>query len=113
MRTLKFIVDGQIIKPDPDCDFDNLVPGSGEIVKAEFFFSSAWEGCAKVAAFNSPLGKEYPPQVLKDGYSCTIPADALKKRSFKICVLGKKRTDTKIETFKTNKLAVSQNGGKA
>ena len=39
MRTLKFIVEGQIIKQDPSCDFTNLVPGTEGYLRAEFSFS--------------------------------------------------------------------------
>lgn len=107
MRTLRFIVDKQIIKRDPNCDFDNLIPGSEGYLQAEFIFSSDWNGCAKVAAFYSPMGKEYPPQVLTHGRTCMIPAEALAGSKFKVCVVGKK------EGFRitTNKVTVSQKGG--
>jgi hypothetical protein len=108
MRTLRFIVDGQIIKQDPNCDFDGLVPGSEGYLVAEFEFSHEWDGCAVVAAFHSLTGKEYPPQVLTYGRKCIIPTAALEKRAFKISVIGK-RDSYKITT---NKLTVSQNGGK-
>lgn len=109
MRTLKFIIDDQIIKQDPDCDFSGLVPGTEGYLQAEFSFSSEWTGCAKVAAFYSVMGHEYPCQLLKNGSTCMIPAEALERRSFKVQVLGK-REGFKI---KTNKVTVCQNGGKA
>lgn len=108
MRTLKFIVDNQIIRPDPKCDFDNLVPGTEGYLAAEFSFSAEWDGYIKVATFYSIMGTEYSPQVLKTGKKCMIPSEALKRRTFKIQVVGKKG-DTALVT---NKLAVSQNGGK-
>ena len=108
MRTLKFIIDDQIIKPDPNCDFDGLIPGTEGYLKAEFSFSPEWKNCVKVAAFFSPLGKEYPPQKLENGRSCIIPAEALKGRKFKIQVIGRS-PNLKIAT---NRLLVSQNGGK-
>lgn len=107
MRTLRFIVDGQIIRQDPTCNFEGLVPGTEEHLKAEFIFSPDWEGYVKVATFWSMLGREYPPRELKDGRSCIIPAEALKRRTFEIKVIGKKN-GTKILT---NKVAVSQRGG--
>ena len=108
MRTLQFIVDDQIIKQDPNCDFDNLVPGTEGYLQARFSFSPEWNGCVKVAAFYSPMGRELPAQILKDGVTCMIPAEALIKKNFKIQVMGKKRG------FKilTNKITVNQNGGK-
>ena len=117
MRTLRFIVDGQILKPDPNCDFENLVPGSEEYVKAEFVFTGydtriTWGTVGKAAEFYSRLGKEYEPKRLVPNqignWECTIPAEALKNRFFKIRVIGK-RDKTLI---KTNKLEVKQNGGK-
>ncbi len=108
MRTLKFVVNDQIIMPDPACDFSNLIPGTYGYLVAEFFFSNEWDGCSKVAGFYSPLGKEYPPRLLADGKSCVIPFEALEKRTFKVQVIGK-RNDFRI---KTNKVAVHQNGGK-
>lgn len=108
MRTLKFIVNKQIIMQDPKCNFDGLIPGTEGYLKAEFIFSSDWRESTKVAAFFSPLGKEYQPQKLEDGRTCVIPAEALKYRKFKIQAIGRKG-DTKLIT---NKLTVSQNGGK-
>lgn len=110
MRTLKFIVEGQIIKPDPTCDFSNLVPGSDGYLQAEFRFSPDWANSMKVAAFWSVMGKEYEPQILKDGKTCIIPAEALKRRVFKIQIHGLAADGSNV---KTNKVEVVQNGGKS
>jgi hypothetical protein len=109
LRVLKFIVKDQIIKPDPSCDFSGLVPGTEGYLLAEFSFSPEWDKCVKVATFWSTMGKEYPAQLLKDGKACIIPAEALKRRIFKVQIIGKS-ADSKRMT--TNKVAVSQNGGK-
>ena len=109
MRTLRFIVNDQIIEQDPSCDFSGLVPGTEGYLQAHFSFSPEWIGCTKVAAFYSSFGKEYPPQILKDGRTCMIPAEALEKQSFKIQVIGK-RKDVKLLT---NKVVVNQDGGKS
>ena len=109
MRTLKFLVMGQIMKPDPSCDFDDLVPGTERYVRAEFLFSSDWDGYVKVAAFYNALGIEYKPELLTDGMTCIIPAEALKRRAFKIRIVGKKG-DSRLTT---NKVEVTQNGGRA
>lgn len=108
MRRIKFIVSKQIITLDPKCDISGLVPGSEEYLQAEFSFSPEWKKCVKVAAFYSILGREYTPQILKDGNTCVIPAEALKGRRFKVQVIGKDG-DTKMTT---NKVIVCQNGGK-
>ena len=107
MRTLKFIVNGQIIQPDPKCDFTNIVPGTEGYIRAEFTFSPEWDNLVKVAAFYSNLGVEYRPQVLKDGKTCLIPPDALQKRIFKVRVMGQNSSYRLV----TNKLAVDQRGG--
>ena len=106
MRILKFKVDGQIISKDPDCDFDNLVPGTDGYLKAEFTFSNEWNDTVKVVSFWRN-GNECPPQILKDGKSCIIPKEALTSRQFKIGVLGK----NKNIKLTTNKIEVVQNGG--
>lgn len=108
MRTINFIVEGQIISLDPQIDCADLVPGSEGYLRASFTFSPEWDGCEKVAGFYSLLGKEYAPQVLNDGKTCLIPSDALKKRIFKVQLLGKKQ-NLKLTT---NKVVVRQNGGK-
>lgn len=109
MRTLRFIVEGQRIRPDPDCDFSGLVPGSNGYLWAEFSFSSEWKNTSKVAAFWSAMGKEYQPQALIGGKTCRIPAEALEKKIFKIQVMGKS-PDTKLIT---NKVVINQNGDKS
>lgn len=107
MRILKFIVSGQTLKADPNCNFEGIVPGSEGHLQVEFAFSPDWNECVKVVGFYSTLGKEYPPQILKDGKSCIIPAEALKRRTIQLRVLGK----GEAFTIKTNKVAFRQNGG--
>lgn len=104
MQTLKFIVSGQELKLDPSCDISRLNPGSTGQVQAIFMLSKEWTSTPKVAAFYSRLGNEYPPQVLKDGRSCMIPIEALRKRVFKVQILGK-------NGLATNRLEIDQKGG--
>ena len=108
MRVLRFIVDGQTISQDPACDFSGLVPGTEGYLRAEFQFSSDWEGSTRVASFFSSLGKEYKPQILEKGVSCVIPVEALAKSIFKVQVIGRKG-DVKL---RTNKVIVYQKGDK-
>jgi hypothetical protein len=110
MRTLKFIVDGQILKPDPNCDFGGLVPGTSGYLQAEFTFSSEWNDCLRAASFYSSLGTEYEPQPLVQGCRCVIPAEALERRLFMIRITG---LGPDKKTLKTNKCVIYQNGGKA
>jgi len=107
LRKLKFIVENQILKSDPNCDFSGLVPGTDDYLQLEFSFSREWAGCAKVVEFTSMFGKEYPPQVLKDDSTCVVPKEATIRRSFKIRVLGKNETSKIV----TNKITIEQNGG--
>lgn len=111
MKTLRFIVENQIIKKDPTCDFSDLIPGSKGYLIAEFSFSKEWENMAKVVGFYSPLGREYPPRVLADGKTCVIPFEALEKRTFKVQVIGQSKDFN--QKLKTNKVTVYQTGGKA
>lgn len=108
MRTLKFIVDKQIITKDPKCDFGGLVPGTAGYLQADFLFSPEWSGTTKVAAFYSPMGREFSPQLLEDGHTCRIPEEATKRGGFQIKVIGQ-RDGYRIES---NKILVNQNGGK-
>lgn len=109
MEILKFIVDGQNIALDPTCNVDKLVPGTERYVLAEFVFSKEWDSCSKVAAFYSNLGREFEPQILKDGKLCVIPSQALRMSVFKVKVFGKKDN----YTICTNKIIVHQKGGKS
>lgn len=106
MRTLKFIVKGQQIAQDPECDFSGLVPGSEGYLQASFAFSNEWKDSIKVVAFWSMMGKEFQPQVLTDGKTCMIPAEALKAKTFRVQVIGKKGS----LKLTTNKVTVCQNG---
>lgn len=107
MRTLRFIVDDNVVKQDPTCDFSGLFPGRNPKVRAQFSFSPEWDNKVKVAAFWSMLDAEYEPQEIVDNV-CVIPAEALEKATFKIQVLGKKGKDR----LTTNKLVIRQTGGK-
>lgn len=107
MRTLKFIVEGQTVKPDPRCDFSGLVPGTEGYLQAEFSFSKEWNNITKVVGFYSKLGNEYEPQPLKNNRTCMIPPDATNKRSFKLQVIGMQGD----YTIRTDRFEVIQKGG--
>ena len=108
MRTLRFLVDGEIIKQDPDCDFSGLFLDKNSEIFAKFIFSSEWNDKIKVAAFWSMLDREYEPQALDDENTCVIPSEVFTRASFKIQVLGIGGR----ERLTTNKLVVLQTGGK-
>ena len=108
MRTLRFIVQNQIITKDPSCDFSGLVPGSDGSIQVKFTLSPEWRDAAVVVSFWSNMGVEYSPRILNEDHTCIIPTEALKRRVFKIKLIGKTPDGKRLST---NKVAVSQNGG--
>lgn len=101
MRTLKFIITGQKITKDPDCDFTGIVAGTQGYLQAEFSFSEEWQGCRMAAVF-SCLGKEYPQPIMNG--QCEIPKEALTWDSFGVRVVGQ-RDGYRITT---NKIKIRQ-----
>lgn len=108
MRTLLFNVNRQNIVKNPYCDFTGLVPGTEGYLKAEFNFSSEWNGFAKVATFWTTSGKELQPQALEKDNSCIIPKEALKRKRFLVQIIGK-CGDMKLVT---DKEIVEQDGAR-
>lgn len=108
MRILKFIVEDQFLKPDPNCVFDGLVPGGENNVRVQFDFSTEWNNTKKVVSFWSRLGKELTPMLLDGRNMCDIPEEALKGKYFKLQVIGKKNDGP---TIVTNRFEICQNGG--
>lgn len=108
MRTIKFVVKGQIISLDPECDISDLVPGTSGYLKAKFSFSPEWSGMKKVAAFFSNLGREYTPQLIEKDQTCIIPVEALKNSIIKVQVIGQSNN----RNLTTNKVKLYQRGGK-
>ena len=105
MRTLRFIVEDQIITPDPSCDFAGLVPGTEGYLQAEFSFSQEWNGCGKIAEFRRYSTSE-PASVKLAGNTCIIPAESLLGKVFKVSVIGIR----KGFRIQTNMVEVKQNG---
>lgn len=101
MRTLKFIIQGQQIKKDPECDFSGIVSGTKGYLYAKFSFSKEWEGC-QVAAVFTCFKKGYACP-LKKGM-CQIPEEALQWKEFGVSVFGRK--EGYMNT--TNEIKISQ-----
>ena len=110
MRTLKFIAEGQVMRQDPSCNFDDLIPGTENYVKAEFNLSPEWDDSIIIASFWSNMGIEYPPQKLSAKRTCMVPEEALKRRVFKVNLIGQARSGVRLVT---NKVVVNQSGGMA
>ena len=85
MRILRFIANGQMLEPDPECDFTGLVSGTSGYLHAEFEFDNDWIGSRVAASFFS-LDKEYPA-IVENGV-CEIPAEALSFRDFYVQLTG-------------------------
>jgi hypothetical protein len=101
LRILKFAVNGQILKMDPKCDFENIVAGSKNYLVAQFNFNSEWDQYRKVAVFiNNKI--EYP--VLIENNKCVIDSDALTSGWFYVYVIGQLGN----ERMNTNSVMVRQ-----
>ena len=107
MRTLKFNIDGQTIERNPDCDFENLVPGSKGYLEVEFSFSSEWDNCVKVVEFIGANSKDVKSVVLINR-KVYVPDVIAARRVFGLRVIGEKRNGYRITT---DKIIVRQNGG--
>ena len=109
MRTLSFIVEHDVIKQDPFCNFNGLFPAPNQKIQAHFAFSEEWTNIPKVVAFYSMLGKEFPPRLIDEENYCMIPPEALSLPTFKLQVLG----NNQGKIIPTNTMTVYQKGGKA
>lgn len=87
MRFLKFVVEGQRIRPDPACDFSGITAGTRGYLVAEFKFSSDWDRCRKAAVFTHGDETEAAPL---EKCSCVIPERILAHDYFMVSVIGEK-----------------------
>lgn len=97
MRKLRFLVNGQTIKPDPSCDFSGIVANSVGYLCAEFKLDSAWTGCQVAASFWN--GKNEHAALLQKGV-CEIPSKALVNRELVGVSLVGVKDNYKIATNK-------------
>ena len=102
MRLLSFNVDAQYIKKDPEYDFNNIVAGTENYLRAKFTFSKEWNDCIKVASFWR--GEKEHAVILKHDGTCDIPPEVLTGATFRVSVIG--QNDTYRIT--TNKIVVRQ-----
>lgn len=96
MRTLKFIVDGQSIRPDPSCDFSGIVQGTKGYLQAEFIFDDEWKDLFKVAEFRKYLTSDAKPVPIVGG-KCMVPEEVTDTRKWKVRIVGK-RGDKRLTT---------------
>lgn len=101
-RILKFIVNGQNLNKDQNCNFDGIVSGTRDYLQCTFSFDSSWKDMNKVAVFKY-LDFVFPTKVISD--RCFIPKEALVWRNFHVYVVGQ---DIKGKRVLTNEIIVNQ-----
>ena len=89
MRTLRFSVDSQKIRHDPNCDFSGLVSGTAGYLKASFKFSKEWSGMVKVAEFRKYTCDSPIPVPIIRG-ECMVPKEVTGGKVWHVKIVGKK-----------------------
>lgn len=90
MRELKFIVDQQLIRKDPDCSFSNIIAGTANYLQLSFSFDQDWEKCKKVIVFSDGAER-------LEANTFTIPKKYLGKMRIQFYLVGQ-YGDTRITT---------------
>lgn len=101
MRILTFNVHGQKLEKDPTCDFDNIVAGSKNYLKAYFNLPEDWQNCVVAASFWR--GKEENAMILENNM-CEIPDEMIDYPTFRVSLTCKKNQ----QLIPTNKVLVRQ-----
>ena len=105
MRVLDFIVKGQSLIKNPDCDFGNIVAGTRGYLSARFqFYGNEWNTCKKAASFY--LEDREFAVLLDENNSCLIPNEVLVSDRFEVSLTG--LNDGLL--IKTTKTKVKQEG---
>ena len=84
-RVLSFVVEGQTIKKDEQCDFTGLVSGTKGFYEAKFSFDRSWKVYQKIAVFRTIATKKYV--LINDG-SCMIPDEITDGLTYYVSVVG-------------------------
>lgn len=105
-RVLSFIVEGQSIKKDPNCDFSGLVTGTKGFYQAKFTFGKEWKDYKKIAVFRNRQVTKYVP--IMNGV-CEIPDEVVDSMLYYVSIIGKSGS-TSIPTIE---VSVRQNKGGA
>lgn len=106
MRTLKFNVDGQLIRKNENCDFTGIVSNTKGYFEVEFSFSKEWKELNKVAVFRTRTTKKYCP--LFDN-KCSVPDEITESITYWVSVCG---VGTDV-TLTTTEVPVLQKKGTA
>lgn len=105
MKTLRFLVKGQMIKKDPAFPFYKMVAGSSNYYKAKFTMDASWTGYSCLAHFEADGYEKYVPII--DG-EAAFPDEIMQYKKFFVSVIGRKGDSTLL----TNKNRIIQIGGK-
>lgn len=103
-RVLSFIVEGQSIKKDPNCDFTGLVSGTKGYYQARFGFDREWRDYKKIAIFRTREITKYVPII---NGTCQIPDEVTDHIMYYVSVVGK----LKDLSIPTTEIAIRQNRG--
>lgn len=103
MRMLKFVAQGQTLKPDQSCSFSGLYAGTIGYLHAAFQLDGDWNGCKIAVSFWRGHSDEEYAVPLRDGM-CEIPAEVLGGKLFGISLMGVKPG----YLIRTNKVFVRQ-----
>lgn len=87
MRVLRFIVEGQRLRPDHSCDFNGLIAGTQGYLHAQFRLSEDWNGCKVAVSFWRGKSDDEYAVALSNGM-CAIPAEALTSKFFGVSLTG-------------------------
>ena len=96
-RILEFVVEKQRLMRKRDCDFSGLVAGSKGYLKAKFYFSKEWDGCTRIANFETVERDPYPVKLGEDNI-CLIPHEVLGGDVFHVSVLAGNKSGYRIGT---------------
>lgn len=86
MRTLKFLVEKQRLKKNPDCDFSMIVAGSVKYLKLKFQFSPEWNECKKAVSFW--VGDVEHAVILDENDECYVHEVVTNESVYRISVTG-------------------------
>lgn len=103
MRTLRFLIEGQKLKKDTECDFKGLIPGTRGYLEVAVSCSDEWNDCRKAVVFKSKRTECAMPLL---GGKCQIPEEILKGNIFTLRVVGER----KGYRITTNQVGVTQDG---
>lgn len=105
MRILKFIVEGQTLRKDPECDFSHIIKGSKDYLGCSFKLPADWRNIPLAATFTH-YGKEICASPVFSG-ACLVDNSVTDYKNFKISLTAIKNG----EIVRTNAVKIWQEEG--